>query len=272
MTEEALTDKLNEMKNRIQQLLDTKRSNVLAVYYTAGFPGLNDTVQVAKALEQAGADIIEIGIPFSDPVADGPTIQQSNKAALDNGMTLKRLISQVREIRSSSKIPVVLMGYLNPIYQYGVTRFLEDAAEAGVDGVIIPDLPLDEFEKDHRKTFEETNLCCTFLIAPSTSEERIRRIDGLSTGFVYAVSSSSTTGGTRSFTAGQRSYFERIRTMSLKNPFLVGFGISNHESFAAACEYATGAIVGSAFIEVLKNSGADASVIKRFVQTIKEGQ
>ncbi len=197
--------------NRINELFKTKKSAILSIFYTAGFPQLEDTVVIAKALEDAGADIIEIGIPFSDPVADGPTIQESNKVALANGMTVVKLLEQVRLIRKEVSIPIILMGYLNPVMQYGVEKFVKDAAAAGVDGLILPDMPLYEYETHYRKLFESHHLTNTFLISPTTSEDRIRKIDAISNGFIYAVSASSTTGKKGKFSNEQLAYFDRIQ-------------------------------------------------------------
>lgn len=257
------------MKNRITELFNNKKEGILNVYYTAGYPGINDTVRIAKALEDAGADIIEIGIPFSDPVADGPTIQASNKVALDQGMTLKMLLEQVREIRKTVKMPIILMGYINPVIQYGVEKFARDIAEIGVDGVILPDLPLKEFEDEYKTLFESVNLCNTFLISPTTSEERIRKIDAVTEGFIYAVAASSITGAKGDFSKDQIAYFDRLEKMKLKNPFLIGFGISNQETFSTASKYGAGAIVGSAFINLLKESKDLEGDIKKFVQSLK---
>ena len=240
------------MENRINRLLTSKPKGLLSVFYTAGFPALNDTETIAIALEAGGADMIEIGIPFSDPVADGPVIQESNKIALDNGMTLKLLLEQVRGIRKQVKLPIVLMGYINPVLQYGVARFCADAAAAGIDGVILPDLPLFEYEAEYRDLFKQHGLKNIFLISPTTSEERIRKIDAASDSFIYAVSASSTTGASGAFTHEQENYFARLQNMKLQNPFLIGFGISNKVSFTKACQYGAGAIVGSAFIRLLK--------------------
>lgn len=257
------------MKNRIIELFQTKKQNLLSVFYTAGFPNLNDTVAIAIALEKAGADIIEIGVPFSDPIADGPVIQESNNIALQNGMTVKLLLEQVAEIRKTVKLPIVLMGYLNPIMQFGVKAFCEAASKAGVDGLILPDMPMIEFENSYRTMFEANNLCNTFLISPTTSEERIRKIDDATNGFIYAVSSSSTTGAKNDFTTDQMDYFKKLSQLNLKNPFLIGFGISNHETFSTACQYGAGAIVGSAFISLLKSNPDISLCVSRFVQNVK---
>ena len=258
------------MNNRITDLFKKKKKNILSVFYTAGFPTLDSTVPVAKYLSAGGADIIEIGIPFSDPVADGPTIQASNKVALDNGMNLHLLIDQVKAIRQEEKnIPIILMGYLNPVMQYGMERFIKDASKAGVDGLILPDMPVYEYEEEYKAMFEAHNLSNTFLISPTTSEERIRQIDEATNGFVYAVSASSTTGAKGTFKDEQISYFERLKKMKLRNPYLIGFGISSHETFSRASQYAAGAIVGSAFINLLQNNGNPEKDIPAFVKSLK---
>jgi tryptophan synthase alpha chain len=257
------------MKNRITDLFKQKKENILSVFYTAGFPALNDTTRISELLEQAGADIIEIGIPFSDPVADGPTIQASNKIALDNGMTLRLLLEQVGEIRKRVKLPIILMGYLNPVMQYGVEKFIKDAAKVGVDGLIIPDMPVYEFQENYRDLFVEANLCNTFLISPTTSEDRIKKIDDITEGFIYAVSASSITGAKSTFTDEQVNYFERLKKLNIKNAVLIGFGISDHATFSKACSYGSGAIVGSAFVNLLKDSVDFEKDIKRFVTTLK---
>jgi tryptophan synthase alpha chain len=255
--------------NRIQKVFSEKKSGILNVFYTAGFPNLNDTVTIAKQLENAGADIIEIGIPFSDPIADGPVIQESNKIALDNGMTVKKLLEQVKEIRTTVKVPIILMGYLNPVMQYGIEEFCEDAATAGVDGMILPDMPMDEYQTEYKSIFESHGLSNTFLISPTTSEKRIRQIDDATNGFIYAVSASSTTGAKSGFGTEQVDYFKKLKSLKLKNPFLIGFGISSHETFAKANEYSSGAIVGSAFISLLKESKDFKSDIGKFVQGLR---
>lgn len=258
------------MNNRIKELFLSRKNGILSMYYTAGFPSLTATVGIAEALAAAGADIIEIGIPYSDPVADGPTIQASNTAALRNGMNLSTLLAQVREIRTNVEIPIILMGYINPVLQYGVEKFVSEAAEAGVDGVILPDLPMDEYLEHYKRLFDSFNLGNTFLISPTTSEERIRRIDEVSDGFIYAVSASSITGAKGKFEKQQLDYFERLNNMKLRNPYLIGFGISNHETFTTASKYGAGAIVGSAFVDLLKNSKDLKTDITRFVASLKE--
>src|SRR6185369_16702212 len=256
------------MENRINKLLSTRPKNILSVFYTAGFPKLNDTIAIAKALEDARADIIEIGIPFSDPVADGPVIQASNKVALDNGMNLKLLLSQVGDIRKQVKLSIILMGYINPVLQYGIENFCKDAATAGVDGVILPDLPLLEYEAEYKSIFEQHGLKNVFLISPTTSEERIRKIDDASNSFIYAVSASSTTGAKEGFSSEQEDYFKRLQKLKLKNPFLIGFGISNNETFKKASEYSAGAIVGSAFIRLLSQAKDLPNEVTGFVKSL----
>ena len=257
------------MENRLHQLFKSAKKPLLSVFYTAGFPKLDDTATIAASLEKAGADLIEIGIPFSDPVADGPTIQQSNKVALDNGINLALILKQVADIRKTVKLPIILMGYLNPVMQYGIEKFAKDAAAAGVDGVILPDMPVTEYEKEYRDVFEAAGLLMTFLISPTTSNDRIRKIDGLSKGFIYAVSASSTTGAKSGFAGEQVEYFERLKKMKLRNPYLIGFGISNKETFNQASEYSAGAIVGSAFVNLLKGSKDMHSDINKFVHELK---
>lgn len=241
----------------------------LAIYFTAGFPELDHTVSIAKMVEDAGADIIEIGMPFSDPLADGPVIQASSGVALDNGMTLRVLFEQLKELRQSVSIPVVLMGYINPVLRFGRTRFLDACQDVGVDGLILPDVPLDEFEKEWKPLMDERGLTMTFLVTPETSEERVRRIDSLSSGFLYLVSSSSTTGGSNEKQLNIDAYAQRIASMALKNPLMVGFGISNAESFQAATQFTDGAIVGSAFIKELTKSGPNPVAVADFVKGIK---
>lgn len=259
------------MKNRINQLFETKKENILSVYFTAGFPELNSTVEIIQQLEKNGVDLIEIGIPFSDPTADGPTIQRSSEIALKNGMNLNLLFEQLKNIRESVKIPLILMGYFNPVYQFGVKHFCEKCAEIGIDGTILPDLPLDEFEQEYKPVFQQHNLHNILLITPQTSEKRIRQIDEASTGFIYMVSSSSTTGAGKKVEDFQQSYFERIKNSNLKNPQLIGFGISDKKTFENACKYASGAIIGSAFVKSFQTEYPIEKSVSDFVKSITSG-
>jgi len=254
--------------NRINKLFETKKENILSVYFTAGFPNLCDTVEIIQHLEKNGVDLIEIGMPFSDPTADGPTIQRSSEVALKNGMSLALLFDQLKNIRETVKIPLILMGYINPVYQFGVEHFCEKCAETGIEGVILPDLPLDEYEAHFKPFFEKNNLHNILLITPQTSESRIRQIDDASTGFIYMVSSSSTTGAGKKVEDFQQDYFERIQNMNLKNPQIIGFGISDKATFVNACKYASGAIVGSAFVKALSESADIASAISDFTNEL----
>ncbi len=256
--------------NRIKKLFKSKSGNILSVYFTAGYPGLNDTKTIIKTLADNGADIIEIGMPFSDPLADGPIIQKSSDIALKNGMNIKLLFKQLENIRQETDIPLLLMGYLNPVMQYGIREFCTKAEEAGIDGLILPDLPVDVYLKEYKKLFEKHNLSIVFLVAPETSNARIREIDRISNGFIYIVSSSSTTGIKEDIENKQIDYFKRIKNLNLKNPRLIGFGISNNKTFKRACEFGNGAIIGSAFIKVLENPDMDLEdKIKDFISAIK---
>ena len=257
------------MKNRINQLFETKKENILSIYFTAGFPRLNDTVEIIQQLEKNEADLVEIGIPFSDPTADGPTIQHSSEIALKNGMSLKLLFSQLKDIRKSVNIPLILMGYLNPVLQFGVEKFCTSCREAGIDGVILPDLPLEEYEEQFQQHFLKNNLHNILLITPQTPESRIRKIDESSDGFIYMVSSASTTGAGKKADDFNFGYFQRIQKMNLKNPRLIGFGISDHDTFSNACRYASGAIVGSAFVHALQQEKEPARAVHLFIKSIK---
>lgn len=263
-----MADTLQQV-NRIDQLFSEKKENILSVYFTAGFPDLDDTVRVMKSLQEAGADLIEVGIPFSDPIADGPTIQASNEVALGNGIDLQTILDQLKGIREHINIPIILMGYINPVVQYGVERFCAACKEIGVDGLILPDLPMYEYMTVYKDAFEAAGLYNIFLITPQTSEARIREIDQNSNGFIYMVSSASITGARSEITKSQIAYFERVREMNLKNPQLIGFGISNHETFSQACSYASGAIIGSAFIKVLQNATDLEADITKYIQSVK---
>ena len=254
------------MKNRITSLFKKKDANILSIYFTAGYPELNDTQKIISELEKCGADLIEIGMPFSDPVADGPVIQHSSEIALKNGMTVHLLFEQLKEIRKSVSIPLILMGYLNPVMQYGIENFCKKCKEIGIDGTIIPDLPLEIYETEYKEIFEENSLSNIFLVTPQTSDERIRKIDAISTGFIYMVSSSSTTGIKGAVNEEQISYFERVRSMNLRSKQLIGFGIYDKASFEKASYYANGAIIGSAFVKALSGEGDIESKVKVFVQ------
>jgi tryptophan synthase alpha chain len=237
--------------NRLNELFATKKDKLLSIYFTAGYPELNTTVDIAEALEHAGVDFLEIGFPYSDPVADGPTIQHSSQKALENGMNLHLLFDQLSDLRKRVTIPVLLMGYVNPMVQYGVENFCKKAAEVGIDGVIVPDLPMYEFETLYADHFKANTLSNIFLVTPQTSEERIRKIDALSNSFIYLLSSSSITGGNLEVSANIEDYYKRIKSLELHNPAIIGFGISDNKTFSKACEYASGAIVGSAFVKLL---------------------
>ena len=256
--------------SRIKKLFEKKNKNILSVYFTAGFPSLNSTITVMKSLQDAGADMIELGIPYSDPLADGPVIQASGTIALANGMTIKHLFQQLKNFRNEIELPVLFMGYMNPVLQYGFDNFCRDAEEAGVDGLILPDLPMFEFEKEFGLIVNKYNLDFVFLVTPETEELRLRKLDQLSNGFIYAVSSSSTTGKIAAL-SDQEKYFERLQSLKLKNPVLIGFGIRDRSSFLKACTYASGAIIGTAYIKVLENS-SDSEIPARtmdFINSLK---
>lgn len=254
--------------NRLTNLFQTKSNNILNVYFTAGFPNLNDTVPILEALEASGVDLIEIGMPYSDPIADGPTIQESNQVALNNGMTIKLLFEQLAGMRAKINVPIVLMGYLNPVLQFGIEAFCQKCQEVGIDGLILPDLPITEYKEEYKAIFDKYNLLNTFLITPQTTENRIRQIDELTEGFIYVVSSSSITGAKSGISENQENYFERINAMNLKNPRLIGFGISDNKTFTKACQYAQGAIIGSAFIKALEQNEDIYSKTAQFVKSI----
>ncbi|HEU4496173.1 MAG TPA: tryptophan synthase subunit alpha [Flavobacterium sp.] len=239
---------------RIQDKLKEDKK-IISIYFTAGFPELDDTMAILENLEKAGADMVEIGLPFSDPLADGPTIQASSAQALQNGMTSELLFGQLKGCRESIKMPLIIMGYFNPILQFGVENFLKKCQETGIDGLIIPDLPLEVYLSEYKALFERYSLANIFLITPQTSEERIRQIDESTDSFIYIVSSSSVTGGTREFDSRQFEYFERISALNLKNPQIIGFGISSRASFEQAARYQKGAIIGSSFVANLKSRG-----------------
>lgn len=261
-------------KNRISGVFgslpfrgDLEGHKILNVYCTAGYPQLNSTVEVMKALQQNGADIIELGMPFSDPLADGPVIQQSSAVALANGMTISKLFEQLKDFRKEISVPVVLMGYMNSVLQYGFERFCADAAVVGIDGLILPDLPEYEFETEYGAIIRKYGLDFIFLVTPETSDERIKKLDSLSSGFLYAVSSSSTTGSNKT-NANPDAYLKKLKALSLKNPVLVGFGIKDKASFDAVCQLADGGIIGSAYIKALENSTDVNASTKSFLSSI----
>tara|TARA_B100000575_G_scaffold282005_1_gene273190 strand:- start:3266 stop:4027 length:762 start_codon:yes stop_codon:yes gene_type:complete len=252
--------------NRIDKKLK-EEGKLLSIYFTAGYPCLNDTLDIIVKLQDSGVDMVEIGLPFSDPLADGPTIQDSSDIAIKNGMSTKVLFNQLKGIRDKVSIPLIIMGYFNPILQYGVEDFCIKCNELGIDGLIIPDLPIDYYEENYKLIFEENQLYNMFLIAPQTSDERIRKIDSISKGFIYMVSSSSITGSKNSFSNEQIKYFDRIEKMKLKTPRIIGFGVGNKETFDATLDYSKGAIIGSAFIKNLHENGVDS--IDYFIKSIR---
>ncbi len=255
-----------QTRDRIKEAL-AQKGPLLSIYFTAGYPNLEDTRPVLRQLQESGVDMIEIGLPFSDPLADGPTIQESSTAALKNGMSTEYLFQQLLGVREEIHLPLILMGYFNPVLQYGVEAFCRKCREVGIDGLILPDLPLEIYEREYRETFERYGLKMTFLITPQTSEARIRQIDAASDSFIYLVSSASTTGAKEGFGPEQQAYFERIASMGLKNPQITGFGISNSHTFRQATEKAKGAIIGSAFIRHLTQYGPEG--IPEFIERVR---
>ena len=255
--------------SRIKQLFQNKKNGILNVYCTAGFPELNSTIPVMQALQESGVDIIELGMPYSDPLADGPVIQGSSAKALQNGMSISILFEQLESFREIIQVPVVLMGYINPLLQYGFEKFCSKAAAVGIDGLIIPDIPIYEFEKEYGAIVRKYGLDFTFLVTPETSKERIQKLDSLSSGFLYAVSSSSLTGSDKDFSI-MEGYLQRFQTLGLQNPVLVGFGIKDKSSFEKACQFTNGGIIGSAFIKALENSNDIQQVTSAFIQSIRD--
>ena len=258
--------------NRLTTLFQHKTTDVLNVYFTAGFPQLGDTVPILKALQDAGADLVEIGMPYSDPVADGETIQRSNQQALDNGMTVGKLFEQLQDVRNQRiTTPILLMGYLNPVVQFGIEKFCQQCQAVGVDGLILPDLPLDVYEREYRSLFTKYGLKNVFLVTPQTSAARVRQLDALADGFLYLVAAAGTTGAQTDMNADVDAYLRRTQALGLRNPTLVGFGISDAASFAAASRHTSGAIIGSAFIRLLQNTPAEgqSAAIREFVAGIR---
>lgn len=253
--------------SRIKELFERKSSQVLNVYCTAGYPKLNSTLEVMNALQANGADLIELGMPYSDPLADGPVIQHSSSVALENGMTIHTLFEQLKDFRKEIHVPVILMGYMNPVLQYGFEQFCKDAAAVGVDGLILPDLPEYEFETEYGAIIKKYGLDFVFLVTPETSDNRILKLDELSSGFLYAVSSSSTTGSDKNMT-DVNSYLQKLKSLQLKNPVLVGFGIKDWQTFQSACAHANGAIIGTAFIKALEATNDVAATTKAFLNGV----
>ena len=254
--------------NTIDKLFAEKQSDILSIYYPAGYPSLDDTMPILRELQNQGVDMVELGIPFSDPMADGVIIQNAATKALENGISLKKLFTQIENMRSEIHIPVILMGYLNPIMHFGFEDFCKECKRVGVDGLIIPDLPFQDYINDYKAIAERYNLKMIMFISPETSEERIRLIDKHSSGFIYMVSSAGTTGTKNSFAQNQKEYFERVNGMNLKNPRMIGFGISNHETYKAATENARGAIIGSHFVKILGEEGTIKDKVKRLMESI----
>lgn len=253
--------------NRLEELFQQKKNNVLNVYCTAGFPQFDSTLTVMKSLQDNGADIIELGMPYSDPLADGPVIQSSGSKALQNGMTIEKLFAQLQDCRKEIYVPIILMGYMNPVLQYGFERFCQHAAAIPIDGLILPDLPEHEFETEYAPIIKRYGLDFIFLVTPETSEERIKRLDELSSGFLYAVSSSSTTGNKKDFSEVEK-YLLRLQSMNLKNPVMVGFGVKDRESFTSVCKYANGAIIGTAYIKAIEDATDVQQRTKEFLESI----
>lgn len=256
------------IKNRLTELMDSDKQNLLNIYFTAGFPDLDSTLKIINLLDKAGADIIELGIPYSDPLADGPVIQSSGQQALDNGMSLSKLFVDLDELREQTQIPILLMGYLNSVINYGLDEFCASCVACGIDGLILPDLPFDIYEKDFKQAFEKANLTVIFLITPQTSLERIKQFDEASRGFIYAVSSSSTTGSKANIDDAE-VFLKRIQNMKLSSPVLTGFNIRDAQSFNKACQYTRGGIIGSAFINSIKESQDLEKDIPAFIDRIR---
>jgi tryptophan synthase alpha chain len=256
--------------NRLTQLFQNQTKKILSVYFTAGYPNLKGTVPILEALERQGVDLAEVGIPFSDPMADGPVIQQSAGEALRNGMSLKLLFEQLKSVRTTVKMPLVMMGYLNPIMQYGFEKFCHSCTEVGIDGMIIPDLPFADYLANYKTIADHYDLKMIMLVSPETEETRIRLIDEETSGFIYLVSSASTTGAQQAFDQGKQAYFERVAGMKLRNPLLVGFGISNKETLEAASEHTNGAIVGSKFIQLLGECATPDEAVTELLQALRE--
>ncbi len=254
--------------NRINKLFQDKKDKILSIYFTAGYPSLNDTIEIIKTLDETSVDLIEIGMPFSDPIADGPVIQESSNTAIDNGMNISVLFDQLRDVRKITQIPIVLMGYLNPVYQYGYQNFVKSIIDCDIDGVIIPDMPLNDYIKKFKNHFDKSNISFISLISPNTSDERIKEIDNISNGFIYVVSSSSITGKRSDFSDEQINYFKRVGDLNLMNPKIIGFGISDKKTYQSACKYSDGAIIGTSFIKAISKNNLKES-INNYISAIR---
>ena len=254
--------------NRINKLFKEEKNNILSIYFTAGYPSLNDTTEIIKTLDECRVDLIEIGMPFSDPIADGPVIQDSSNIAIKNGMNISILFGQLKLIRNITQIPIVLMGYLNPVYQYGYENFINKIIDCDIDGVIIPDMPLSDYKNNFKHQFDKFNISFISLISPNTSDKRIKEIDSISNGFIYVVSSSSITGKRSDFSDEQINYFKRVDDLKLINPKIIGFGISDRDSYKSACQYSNGAIIGTSFIKALSGNNLKKS-IKNYISGIR---
>lgn len=259
-------------RERIEAVIERKGGRILSVFYTAGFPSLSDTVSIAVELQANGVDLIELGFPYSDSLVDGPTIQAANERALQNGMTLSKYFEQARQIREQTELPIVFMGCINPLLQFGVERFLDACVESGIDGLIIPDLPPEEYEREYRAEFERRDLAMVLLLTGRTSEERVRYYDQLSNGFLYAVSSESTTGNRLNMDQAREAYFTWLKELQLRNPVLIGFGISDARTFDDACRTAPGAVIGSAFLRALQENADLKTNIRNFVNGVRASQ
>lgn len=257
------------MQNRIDQLFQQKKENILSIFFTAGYPKPLDTIEIIKYLNATDVDLIEIGVPYSDPIADGPIIQESSQLALNNDVNLKFIFEQLSDLRTHTQKPILLMGYLNTVLQFGLENFYKKCVDVGIDGLILPDLPIDEYKQYHKTLAEKHNIHVTFLISPNTSLERVKLIDNSSKGFVYLVSSNSTTGSNKGMSNDLENTFENIKKLQLKNPILIGFGIKGQKEFQQACELANGAIIGSSFVQLLGKSTDLKKDILEFIKSIK---
>lgn len=258
------------MQNRIDELFQCKKENILSIFLTAGYPKPLDTLEIIKQLNSTDIDLIEVGIPYSDPIADGPVIQQSSQIALDNGITLKHIFEQLKTVRTHTQLPILLMGYLNCVIQFGIEAFYEKCHEVGIDGLILPDLPIEEFNKVHKPFADKYNIHTVFLISPETSNARIKLIDATSKGFIYLVSSNSTTGANKGVSETLKTTCDKLKSLNLKNPILIGFGIKGKSEFEKACKLANGAIIGTSFIQMLSASSNIEKDIPEFISSIKQ--